>query len=130
MFGSIGKIFGSDTVIKKTVEIIDEAFYTDSEKPEDRQEMQKFKAAHKIKLMDSFSPFKVAQRVIAFGFVFVFLFVMINGILSAMYGIVPIENVDRARSFANKMYLSEIIMMIVTFYFSGGLVESFKRKIL
>lgn len=128
MFSLIGRIFGSDKVIDKASNLIDEAFYTDSEKAEDKKEMTKFKAENRIKLMESYAPFKIAQRFIAFGFVIVFLFIMLNGVIGALYGFVPMENVDKARTFADDMWLGQIIMMIVSFYFGGGLVESFKRS--
>lgn len=128
MFAILGKIFGSDTVLKKAGDLIDDAFYTDSEEAEDKKEMQKYKAEHRIKLMEAYAPFKVAQRYIAFGFVFIFLFVMINGIIGTLYGFVPMQNVDKARDFADKMWLGEIVLMIVSFYFGGGLAESIKRK--
>jgi hypothetical protein len=38
------------------------------------------------------------------------------------------ENVDNAREFADKMYLGEVVLMIVSFYFGAGLAESIKRK--
>ena len=128
MFGFLGKIFGSDSVIQKGADLIDEAFYTDSEKAEDKMKMQQQKADQRIKLMDAYAPFKLAQRYIAFGFVFVFLFIMLNGVLGALYGIIPMENVSNAREFADKMWLGEIILMIVSFYFGGGLVESINKR--
>jgi hypothetical protein len=128
MWGLLGKIFGSDKVIEKAGDLIDDVFYTDSEEAADKKEMAKFKADHRIKLMDAYAPFKVAQRFIAFGFVFVFLFIMLNGVLGALYGWVPMVNVNNARDFADKMWLGEIIVMIVSFYFGGGLAESIKRK--
>jgi len=128
MLGLLGKIFGSDRVIEKAGDLIDDAFYTDSEEAADKKEMTKFKAEHRIKLMDAYAPFKVAQRFIAFGFVFVFLFIMLNGVLGALYGWVDMANVNNARNFADKMWLGEILIMIVSFYFGGGLAESIKRK--
>ncbi len=128
MLGLLGKIFGSDSVIEKAGDLIDDAFYTDSEEAADKKEMTKFKADHRIRLMDAYAPFKVAQRFIAFGFVFVFLFIMLNGVIGALYGVIPLENVNNARDFADKMWLGEIIIMIVSFYFGGGLAESIKKK--
>ena len=128
MLGLLGKIFGSDSVIKKAGDLIDDAFYTDGEQAADKKEMAKSKAAHRIRLMDAYAPFKVAQRFISLGFVFVFLFIMLNGVIGALYGVIPLENVNNARDFADKMWLGEIIIMIVSFYFGGGLVESIKKK--
>ena len=126
--GILASIFGSSDVIKSGMKMIDDAFYTESEKAEDKMEMKKFQANHRIELMNAYAPFKLAQRVIAFGFVFVFLFIMLNGIIGSLYGFIDIANVKSAREFADSMWLGEIVIMIVSFYFGGGLVESIKRS--
>ncbi len=128
MFGILGKIFGSDSVVEKAGSLIDEAFYTDSEKAEDKRDMVVLKAQHKINERKSFEPFKLAQRVLAFGFTFVFLFIMMNGVLGSLYGLIEMENVKAAKDFANEMWLGEIMLAIVGFYFGGGLTESIRRK--
>lgn len=128
MFGLLGKIFGSDKVIDKAGSLIDDAFYTNSEIAEDKMKMQNAKAAQRIKLMEAYAPFKLAQRYIAFGFILVFLFIMLNGVIGSLYGYIPMDNVNNARDFANKMYLGEIVLMIVSFYFGGGLIESANRN--
>lgn len=124
----LGKIFGSDKIVSSTTNLIDEAFYTDSEKAEDKQKAIDAKAKHRIDLMGAYAPFKLAQRFIAIAFTFVFLFIMLNGILGSLYGIVDMKNVEQAREFADSMWLGEIIVMIVSFYFGGGLAESIKSK--
>lgn len=120
-------IFGGSDVVKGGMNLIDEAFYTDSEKAEDKKELIKFKAHHRIELMRAYAPFKLAQRYLAFGYTFIFLFILFNGVLGSLYGFVPMANVENARNFADKMYLGEIILIIVSFYFGGGLIESTKR---
>jgi len=128
VFGILGKIFGSDSVINKATQMIDEAFYTDEEKAEDAMKLKQLKAQQKLDLLKAYEPFKVAQRFIALGFVFVFLFIMLNGVLGALYGIVDMKNVEQARVFADDMWLGQIILMIVSFYFGGGLVESLQKN--
>jgi nucleoside permease NupC len=128
MFQILGRIFGSDKIIDGAKELIDEAFYTDTEKAEDKKEMSKFKANHKIELLNAYAPFKIAQRYIAFGFTFMFLFIMLNGILGSLYGWINIENVKQAKEFANTMYLGEIMLTIVAFYFGGGAIDSWSKK--
>lgn len=127
MWGTISKIFGSDKIIEGATKLIDDAFYTDSEEAADKKEMEKFKAEHKINLLTAYAPFKLAQRYLAFGFTFMFLFIMANGVLGSLYGIVDLQVVEQAKDFANEMYLGEIMLAIVSFYFGGGLVDSFKR---
>lgn len=128
MWGTISKIFGSDKIIEGATKLIDEAFYTDSEEAADRKEMEKFKAEHKINLLSAYAPFKLAQRYLAFGFASMFLFIMANGILGSLYGIVDLQAVEQAKDFANEMWLGEIMITIVGFYFGGGVVDSIKAK--
>ena len=90
--------------------------------------LKQLKAQQKLDLLKAYEPFKVAQRFIALGFVFVFLFIMLNGVLGALYGIVDMKNVEQARVFADDMWLGQIILMIVSFYFGGGLVESLQKN--
>ena len=128
MFEILSNIFGSNNALKKGMSMIDEAFYTDSEKAVDKQKAIDNASKHRIELMKSYEPFKLAQRYIALSFVFVYLFVMLNGIMAELYGFVEVENVVQARKFAENMYLGPIVLMIVSFYFGGGLVNSIKTK--
>jgi hypothetical protein len=124
----LGKLFGSDKVIEKGMDLIDDMWTSDSEREEDKRLMIEAKSKAKTDMMAAYAPFKLAQRWIAFGFTFVFLFIMVNGVLGAMYGIVDLPAVEEAKRFANEMWLGEIMIAIVSFYFGGGLAESIKRK--
>lgn len=123
-----GKLFGSDKVITKTIGLIDDLWTSDSEKEEDKRLMVEAKTKAKTDMLAAYAPFKIAQRYIAFGFTFIFLFIMVNGILGSLYGWVPIEAVTEAKNFANDMWLGEIMIAIVSFYFGGGLAESIKNR--
>lgn len=46
----------------------------------------------------------------------------------ALYGWVDMNAVQEAKRFANEMWLGEIMLTIIGFYFGGGLVESYKNK--
>ncbi len=94
MWGILGRIFGSEKVIDKAGALIDEMFYTDEEEAKDKQKLIDAKARQRIELMRAYAPFKLAQRFIAFGFVAVFLFIMLNGVLGSLYGIIDLANVD------------------------------------
>ncbi len=127
MLSIIKSVFGMGDVVKGGMKMLDDAFYTDSEKAEDKQIMSQLKTKNKIDLMKAYAPFKLAQRVLAFMFCGVFVFILLNGVLGALYGIVEMENVKAAKEFANEMWLGEIVVMIVGFYFGGGLAESIKK---
>ena len=127
MFGFLKNIFGGSDIIKKGAELLDEAFYTDEEKAQDREKLIQMKAEQKIKLLEAYHPFKVTQRILAVAFIFTFLFIVINGILGALYGWVDMNRVKEALDFANSVNLGWIVMTIVGFYFGGGFVESIGR---
>jgi len=127
MFGFLKNIFGGSDIIKKGAELLDEAFYTDEEKAQDKERLIQLKAEQKIKLLEAYHPFKVTQRILAVAFVFTFLFIVINGILGALYGWVDMNKVKDALEFAESVNLGSIVMIIVGFYFGGGFIESFKK---
>lgn len=121
MLGIIGKLLGSSDVIKSGMDLIDD-MHTSTE------EEIAAKSKAKTDLLSAYAPFKVAQRYLALMFTGVFIFIMVNGVIGALYGIVPLESVEEAKRFANEMWLGEIMLTIIGFYFGGGLVESAKRK--
>ena len=56
-----------------------------------------------------------------------FLFIMANGVVGALYGVIDMNNVEAAKDFASSM-AGEIMLAIVGFYFGGGLASSIKEK--
>ena len=128
MWGTIGKIFGADKVVSKGLELIDDLYTSDEEEAEIKKSLVEAKTKAKTDLLTAYAPFKLAQRYIAFTFVLIFAFVMVNGILGSLYGWVDIEAVKQAKDFANEMWLGEIMIAIVSFYFGGGFIESINRK--
>ena len=128
MLGILSNIFGSGDVVKKGLDLIDEAWTSDEEKANNEVKIIEAKTNAKATLLNAYAPFKLAQRYLALMFTFVYLFIMINGILGALYGWVNMENVKEALKFANEMWLGEIMITIIAFYFGGGLVESYKKK--
>ena len=114
--GIISSLFGTGDVITKGMELIDN-LHTSTE------EEVAAKSKARTDLLSAYAPFKLAQRVIAFGFTFMFLFIMANGVLGALYGVIDLEAVDKAKAYANEMWLGEIMLTIVGFYFGGGAFE-------
>ena len=127
--GILSNIFGTGEVIKKGLELIDEAWTSDEEKADNEVKIIEAKTNAKATLLNAYAPFKLAQRYLALMFTFVFLFIMMNGVLGALYGWVDMASVQEAKKFANEMWLGEIMITIVGFYFGGGLAESFKKKV-
>ena len=128
MLQILSNIFGTGEVIKKGLELIDEAWTSDEEKAENEAKIIEAKTNAKATLLNAYAPFKLAQRYLALMFSSVFLFIMMNGVLGALYGWVDMNAVQEAKRFANEMWLGEIMLTIIGFYFGGGLVESYKNK--
>ena len=126
--GILSNIFGTGEVVKKGLELIDEAWTSDEEKVENEAKIIEAKTNAKATLLNAYAPFKLAQRYLALMFSSVFLFIMMNGVLGALYGWVDMNAVQEAKRFANEMWLGEIMLTIIGFYFGGGLVESYKNK--
>lgn len=119
MLSVLKNIFGSSDVIKSGIELIDSMHVSTTEEIN-------AKTNAKVALLQNFAPFKLTQRVIAVSFTSVFLFIMLNGVLGSLYGLIAMERVQAALDFANSMWLGEIMGLIVGWYFGGGFVESFK----
>jgi hypothetical protein len=126
--GILSTIFGSGKVIEKGLELIDEAWTSDEEAAENAAKILEAKTNAKTALLTAYAPFKLAQRYIAFTFTLIFAFIMLNGVLGAMYGWISLDQVEEAKNFANKMYLGEIMLAIISFYFGGGFIESLKKR--
>ncbi|QDF30184.1 hypothetical protein [Halarcobacter anaerophilus] len=128
MFDIFKTIFGNGNIIKRGFDLIDEVWTSDEEKTENEVKLIEAKAKAKIDLISAYAPFKIAQRYLAFMFTLVFLFIMINGVLGSLYGWIDMKHVQEARTFADKMWLGEIMISIVSFYFGGGFIESIKKR--
>lgn len=121
MIGVLMKILGSGNVVEKGLDLIDN-MHTSTE------EEVAAKSKAKTDLLAAYAPFKLAQRYIALMFTAMFLFIMANGVVGALYGVIDMENVEAAKKFASDMWLGEIMLSIVAFYFGGGLASSIKEK--
>lgn len=121
MLAILGKILGSEKVISKGMDLIDNMHTSDAEGVA-------AKSKAKTDLLAAYQPFKLAQRYIALMFTGMFLFIMANGVVGALYGVIDMNNVEAAKDFASEMWLGEIMLGIVGFYFGGGLAESVKKK--
>lgn len=119
--GILSTLFGTGDVISKGIDLID-SMYTSTE------EEIAAKSKARTDLLTAYAPFKIAQRVIAFGFTFMFLFIMANGVLGSLYGVIDLNAVEKAKEFANEMWLGEIMLAIVGFYFGGGAFEGVMEK--
>jgi hypothetical protein len=114
MLGILGKIFGSETVISKSIDLID-SFHTSTEEQIEAQ------TRSKVALLEAYAPFKLAQRVLAFSFTFVYLscFALVLG-----YTLMDqIADADKVKEVLEDFQIGYAMLIILAFYFGGGAAE-------
>ena len=118
MIGILSKILGSGDVVKQGLDLIDDMHTSD-------EESIKAATQQKVEIMKAYAPFKIAQRYLAFMFTFTFLlsFAITLGMSLSGYG-----DIDAVKQILGDFYLGEICLIIVTFYFGGGLAEGVLEK--
>lgn len=118
MFGILAKIFGSPSVIKEGIRLIDDMHVTETEAVETR-------AKAKVDLLQSYAPFKIAQRYLAlmFGATFLFSYVLVLGMTITGQG-----DPDAVTKVMEQFSINWAMMIILTFYFGGGVIDSVKAK--
>jgi len=135
----------SDTVSKVTDAVIntgDALFYTDEEKATDRKAQRE----HFPILLAAYAPFKIAQRILAIWFSALFGSAFIIGLIGTIFNAISaykqtLANIDREVPLAIVQIpmkplldlviafnMGTIIAIIIAWYFSGGVIDSFKRK--
>ena len=117
--GILAKILGADEVVKAGLDLIDD-MHTSTE------EEVAAKAKAKVDTLNAYAPFKLAQRYIALLFTFTFLFCFALVMLKTLFG--DVGNLEDVRAVISEFWIGEIMMLIATFYFGGGLAESIRRK--
>lgn len=110
---AIGKILGSGDVIKSGFDLIDDMHTSEEEAIE-------AKAKAKIDMLNSYAPFKVAQRYLALMFAFTFLSCFVLVLAMTLSGQ---TDIDQVRQVISEFYIGEIMFTIVAFYFGGGFIE-------
>ena len=128
----------SDTLGKATDAVIntgDKLFYTDEEKAEDRQKQREFFPI----LLKAYEPFKIAQRILAVWFSILYGLAFIVGVVITVFNMIATykANVNSTEAFlvpieplyalVSAFSLGIIMLAIVSFYFAGGTLESFKN---
>jgi len=118
ILGVLGKILGSDTVIKKGMDLIDGMHTSETEAIES-------KTNAKVALMNSYAPFKVAQRYLAlmFGLTYVSCFIIV--LVMTLTG----KGDPSAVSLVMEQFqINYAMLLILGFYFGGGAIESFTSR--
>lgn len=114
MLGLLGKIFGSEQVISKSIDLID-SFHTSTE------EQIEAATKSKVALLEAYAPFKLAQRVLAFSFTFVYLscFALVLG-----YTLFDqVADAEKVKQVLEDFQIGYAMLIILAFYFGGGAAE-------
>ena len=117
MLAVLGKILGSDSVISQGIKLIDD-MHTSTE------EEIAAKSKAKIELMGAYAPFKIAQRYLAlmFGGVFLGSYVIVLTMTISGQG-----DPDAVTKVMEQFSINYAMLIILGFYFGGGVVESIKQ---
>lgn len=115
MLGVFKTILGSGDIVSKGMKLIDD-MHTSSE------EEIVAKANAKTQLLSAYAPFKIAQRVLAIMFAFVFLS---SYILTLTMTILGKGNPSDVTMVMEQFSLNYAMLIILGFYFGGGAVEGF-----
>ena len=118
MLAVLGKILGSDSVISQGMKLIDD-MHTSTE------EEIAAKSKAKIDLMGAYAPFKVAQRYLAlmFGATFLGSYVIVLSMTISGQG-----DPDAVTKVMEQFSINYAMLIILGFYFGGGVVDSIKAK--
>ena len=114
MLGILGKMFGSEAVISKSIDLID-SFHTSTE------EQIEAATKSKVALLEAYAPFKLAQRVLAFSFTFVYLscFALVLG-----YTLFDqVADAEKVKQVLEDFQIGYAMLIILAFYFGGGAAE-------
>lgn len=134
-----GKIFGTDKAVNNLVDKdngllaqagawVGNLNYTEEEKAEANERTRDWG----LKQLDALAPFKVVQRILAFAATVLWVFVGINvvgAVWIKAYTEGRIDVVEPMIQFAMSDYVFWPVVTVYALYFSGGVVDSIKRKI-
>jgi membrane protease YdiL (CAAX protease family) len=100
--------------------------FTDEEKSEARQVVRNWG----LKQLEALEPFKVVQRILAFTIIFVWAFLALNCVVAIWFDAyhTNAELANKMLSLASNDVIFWPTVSVLSLYFSGGVVESFKRK--
>ena len=118
MLGVLAKILGNGSVISDGLKLID-SMHTSTE------EEIAAKSKAKIDLMTAYAPFKIAQRYLAlmFGATFLGSYVIVLTMTISGYG-----DPDAVTKVMEQFSINYAMLIILGFYFGGGVVDSIKAK--
>ena len=140
MFGAIGEVLGGIFGTKKAIEnltdkddgllvkaggFFNDLHYSDQEEARDTQAVREWG----IRQLDALAPFKIVQRILAIAATSFWILVGMNVLLAIWVDAIYSTQVTSPMlKFAFSDYVLYPVMSAFVLYFSGGIVNSFKRN--
>ena len=121
-FFDIFSVKSIDNVVDAVIDTGDALIYTDEEKAS----MAQLRVETKLKMLPLYEPFKLAQRYIAFAFTGLFIASFIFG--SVLLLTDAQATLEEFLKLVATFNLGWIMMAVISFFFSGGMISSFKGK--
>ena len=121
IFSDIFSVKSVDNIVDAVIDTGDALVYTAEEKANAEQ----LKVDTKLKMLPLFEPFKLAQRYISF--VFTVNFIVAFWVSVILFTFFP-TFFDGFLTIIATFQLGWIMLAIISFYFGGGFIESFKSK--
>jgi hypothetical protein len=118
-FMDIFSVKSIDNAVDAIINTGDAVVYTAEEKAQAEQ----LKIDTKLKMLPLFEPFKLAQRYIAFGFTASFILSFWVGVI--LFAFFP-TYLDGFLKLVSTFEMGWIMLAIISFYFGGGMIGSFK----
>ncbi len=109
--GMFGRMFGSDNAIQAVIDTGDKVFFTDEEKADNHH-----------RLLKSYAPFRITQRLLALVFCLPYMLFWIATTVVAACG----YDTESMRLMLDGN-VSSVVWTIAGFYFGGGTIEGIVR---
>tara|TARA_R100000951_G_scaffold65661_1_gene55410 strand:+ start:708 stop:1109 length:402 start_codon:yes stop_codon:yes gene_type:complete len=131
--GMIGRLFGTDKAVDNILDKdnglltqvggwIGGLKHTEEEKAEDAQATRQWG----LKQLEALEPFKVVQRILAFAAASLWIIVGLNVLLGIWFAN-PVT-IQHLKEFAMSDYIFWPVISVFSLYFSGGVVNSLRKK--
>ena len=110
----LGKIFGTESVINKGFDLVDDAFHTKQEQSEDAIRA----TGAKINILKAYEAFKITQRFLAMLYGIPYVIAWFATLACSFF-----MNVDQQFALLTQSDISMINLIVIGFYFGGGMLE-------
>lgn len=131
--GMIGRLFGTDKAVDNILDKdnglltqvggwVGGLKHTEEEKAEDAQATRQWG----LKQLEALEPFKVVQRILAFAAAALWIIVGLNVLLGIWFA-GPVT-IGHLKEFAMSDYIFWPVISVFSLYFSGGVVNSLRKK--